>query len=247
MLRSGNLIHTDMTQHIQDSLAACGWKDAQRLEQQDTSEAFAFITETLQLPLLALQVDLFHQGQGDEDDHKVVHERLLNLAVPPDPEGKGLKLEDCLEEYFNNKVDVLRDSLEEKKGYERPNTATKTTIRVVTEGEELQSVEHVESSATPRRWTAQDILVQTPLDTPTSSFANAFESPSISRNRSTSIIQRIVVDDDTQSSDAASEGFLQRAKRTGSTVVKAVTIPAWQFFRLIRKLIHNHTQRVLPR
>jgi hypothetical protein len=235
MLRSGKLIHTDMTQLIQESLAACGWKDAERLEQQDTSEAFAFITETLQLPLLALQVDLFHQGKGDEDDHKVVHERLLNLAVPPDPEGKGLKLEDCLEEYFNNKVDVLRDSLEEKKGYERPTPSSNSTIRVVTEGEELKSVEHVENPTMPRRWTTQDILVQTPIDTLTSSFANASESPSISRNRSTSIIQRIVVDDDAEASDAASEGFLQRAKRTGSTVVKAVTIPAWQFFRLIRK------------
>ncbi|KAK0651922.1 ubiquitin carboxyl-terminal hydrolase-domain-containing protein [Cercophora newfieldiana] len=233
MLRSGKLIHTDMTQHIQDSLAACGWKDAQRLEQQDTSEAFAFITETLQLPLLALQVDLFHQGKGDEDDHKVVHERLLNLAVPPDPEGKGLKLEDCLEEYFNNKVDVLRDSLEEKKAYDRPHADSKTTIHVVTEGVELQSAEHVENAAPSRKWNTQDVLVQTPIETPTSSFANAFESPSISRNRSTSIIQRIVVGDDAEPSDAASEGFLQRAKRTGSTVVKAVTIPAWQFFRLI--------------
>lgn len=84
MLRSGKLIHTDMvralgkkqsswicankvqTQLIQNALAACGWKDAQLLEQQDTSEAFAFICETLQLPLLPLQVDLFHQGKGDK-------------------------------------------------------------------------------------------------------------------------------------------------------------------------------------
>jgi hypothetical protein len=28
--------------------------------------------------------------------------------------------------------------------------------------------------------------------------------------------------------------LLEKAKRKGSTVVKAVTIPAWQFFRLIR-------------
>jgi hypothetical protein len=115
MLRSGKLIRTDMTKLIQDALADCGWSDARMLEQQDTSEAFAFLTETLQLPLLSLQVDLFHQGKRDEDDHKVVYERLLNLAVPPDPEGKGIKLEDCLEEYFNAKVDVHRDSEEVKK------------------------------------------------------------------------------------------------------------------------------------
>ncbi|EMR61659.1 putative ubiquitin c-terminal hydrolase family protein [Eutypa lata UCREL1] len=102
LLRSGKLIETDMvgncasvdalrrrrktanldlqTQHIQDSLAACGWREAQALEQQDTSEAFAFITETLQLPLLTLKVDLFHHGKRDDADHKVVYERLLNLG-----------------------------------------------------------------------------------------------------------------------------------------------------------------------
>lgn len=84
------------------------------LEQQDTSEAFNFITETLELPLLSLKVDLFHHGKSDESDHKVIYERLLNLAVPPDPDGKGVRLEDCLEEYFNAQVDVLRDSLEDK-------------------------------------------------------------------------------------------------------------------------------------
>lgn len=86
MLRSGKLIHTDIvrttlqnaapwtsadgpqTQLIQEALAACGWSDAKLLEQQDTSEAFAFITETLQLPLLTLQVDLFHQGKGDKGE-----------------------------------------------------------------------------------------------------------------------------------------------------------------------------------
>ncbi|KAK0720649.1 ubiquitin carboxyl-terminal hydrolase-domain-containing protein [Lasiosphaeris hirsuta] len=227
MLRSGKMIHIDLTQHIQDALAECGWKDAQLPEQQDTSEAFAFITETLQLPLLALQVDLFHHGKGDADDHKVVHERLLNLA-----------LEDCLEEYFNNKVDVLRDSFEEKKALDISNSGSKNTIRIVTEEEEGRTgelVEGGESDGAPlqRRWTTHEPLVQSPVETPTTSFARNFETPAHVRHRSTSIIQRIVVNDQQNSSDAENESFLQRAKRTGSTVVKAVTIPAWQFFRLI--------------
>lgn len=247
LLRSGKLIHTDITQLIQEALATCGWKEAQLLEQQDTSEAFAFITETLQLPLLALQVDLFHQGMGDKDDHKVVHERLLNLAVPsPDPNGKGRKLEDCLEDYFNNKVVVQRDSEEEKKAYDRPNTAPRTTIRIVTEGEELKTVEHDEDNVPEllvrdppvqnpvvQNHIAQDHLVQSPLESPTTSFANALESRPKSRHRSTSIIQRVNLENDTASANGTSESFLQRARRTGSTEVKAVTIPAWQFFRLI--------------
>jgi len=230
MLRSGKLIRTDMTEHIQDALAACGWKDAQRLEQQDTSEAFAFITETLQLPLLTLQVDLFHQGKGDADDHKVVYERLLNLAVPPDPEGKGVKLEDCLEEYFNTKVDVLRDSLEEKKAIEKAAFSADPTIRLVTEAEELDEADE-DPGPMQRRWT----MVEPPAAAAGSSSDPPRPTP---RHRSTSIIQRIVLDEQGKptESDTSTPTLLEKVKRQGSTVVKAVTIPAWQFFRLIRRL-----------
>lgn len=69
------------TQLIQDALAACGWKDAQLLEQQDTSEAFAFITETLQLPLLTLQVDLFHQGKGDKGKSHILFLDALQWSL----------------------------------------------------------------------------------------------------------------------------------------------------------------------
>ncbi|KAL2262825.1 hypothetical protein VTK26DRAFT_9346 [Humicola hyalothermophila] len=233
MLRSGKLIHTDTTQLIQESLAACGWKDAVLLEQQDTSEAFAFITETLQLPLLALQVDLFHHGKRDADDHKVVHERLLNLGVPPDPDGKGIKLEDCLEEYFNSKVDVLRDSPEEKKGTDKPSVLVpQSTIRVVPEDEVETPRALPEDGQFQRMWTTPGV-VESPVSIVKPELPD--ESPtSSSRTRSTSIIQRIVVDGDGHPADSSeSASLLQRAKRTGSTVVKAVTIPAWQFFRLI--------------
>lgn len=206
-------------------MADCGWKEARLLEQQDTSEAFAFITETLQLPLLTLQVDLFHQGKGDADDHKVVYERLLNLAVPPDPDGKGIKLEDCLEEYFNTKVDVLRDSLEEKSAGDKLDLHPKSTIRLVTEDSDPESADHVEIATLRRRWTVQS-----------SDDSGASEPPPVLRHRSASIIQRIVLDDEGRPTDSDGDSLLKRAKRTGSTVVKAVTIPAWQFFRLIREL-----------
>lgn len=257
MLRSGKLIQTDMTQHIQDALAACGWKDAQFLEQQDTSEAFAFITETLQLPLLTLQVDLFHQGKNDEADHKVVYERLLNLAVPPDSEGKGIKLEDCLEEYFNSQVDVHRDSLDEKGG-RRLTITTPTsrspgvvsasstpvgpgtpsnpqqTIRLVTDEDDKQCLspvtEHLESTPLERRWT------ENPGSPPSEAQPHSPTKPH--RSRTESIIQRVVLDGNGKTSssehDASNTSLVEKAKRKVS-VVKAVTIPAWQFFKLIRK------------
>lgn len=81
-----------------------------RLDQQDTSEAFGFITGKLELPLLTLEMDIYHEGKlDDEDDHKLVNERLLEVAVPTDPgDGKAIRLEDCLEEHFNTRVEVVR-------------------------------------------------------------------------------------------------------------------------------------------
>ncbi|KAK6952204.1 hypothetical protein Daesc_006737 [Daldinia eschscholtzii] len=235
------------TQHIQDALAACGWRDAQLLEQQDTSEAFAFITETLQLPLLTLQVDLFHQGKKDDADHKVVYERLLNLAVPPDNSGKGIRLEDCLEEYFNSQVDVLRDSLEEKKVERSEATPSlqladtcnepksTSTIRIVTEEDQQEGATPDSEHAPPieRRWTiAQDTHLS---DLQTDSEAEASGSQTMlrpHRSRTESIIQRVVVDEQGNPSESDTASLFQRAKKTAA-VVRAVTIPAWQFFRLI--------------
>lgn len=252
MLRSGKLIETDMTEHIQDALAACGWREAQLLEQQDTSEAFAFITETLQLPLLTLQVDLFHQGKNDDADHKVVYERLLNLAVPPDNGGKGIRLEDCLEDYFNSQVDVLRDSLDEKKAehadrvsdLDSPSTTvtSRSTIRVVTEGDEQEekgdqdsTLEADSSRHLERRWTAAPDFNSQHHNHQLESEAGPSSSKSVlrpHRSRTESIIQRIVLDEKGKPSESDTASLFQRAKRRAS-VVKAVTIPAWQFFRLI--------------
>ncbi|KAM0238696.1 hypothetical protein ACHAPO_003668 [Fusarium lateritium] len=255
MLRTGKLVHTDMTKLIQDALADCGWSDARMLEQQDTSEAFAFITETLQLPLLSLQVDLFHQGKKDKDDHKVVYERLLNLAIPPDPEEKGLKLEDCLEEYFNAQVDVKRDSedgkklgVEEKGRSDTPTLKHRDTIRIITEerGESSTPTSPLPITPVERTPTLEkapvlsladpDVKNSNVPDDEAEGEVTAVElvsnKPSL-RGRSTSVIQRVVLDEDGRPSTPDTPTMLQKAMRKGSTVVKAVTIPAWQFFRLI--------------
>ncbi|KAH8177445.1 ubiquitin carboxyl-terminal hydrolase domain-containing protein [Sarocladium implicatum] len=287
MLRSGKLIETDLTRRIQDAIADCGWEDARNPEQQDTSEAFAFLTETLQLPLLPLQVDLFHHGRRDDGDSKVVHERLLNLAVPEDTEGKGIKLEDCLEEYFNTRVDVLRDSEVAKKSFTAdaltpltpvtPTTALRNTIRMVgpesTEGSVMMTSSPVAMSPHPlpevaaedpntifkpdycsdqqtdqkttddgdkpqkSPLTREHLLKDRALSQPvTSGTSSALEGRPSTRHRSASVIQRVVIDESgrpANASDADNTTMVQRARRAGSTVVKAVTIPAWQFFRLI--------------
>lgn len=175
----------------------------------------------------------------DTDDHKVVYERLLNLAVPADPTGKGVKLEDCLEEYFNTKVDVSRDGVEEKG--DRPTLSTRSTIRIVTD-ETVPEKESVPEQDSEEKFEALDEVDGESLQQRRSSIdastpngessTPVTERPSI-RHRSTSIIQRIVLDDEGKPTDSDAGSLLQKAKRKGSTVVKAVTIPAWQFFRLI--------------
>lgn len=163
----------------------------------------------------------------------MVYERLLNLAVPADPTGKGVKLEDCLEEYFNTKVDVSRDGVEEKG--DRPTLSTRSTIRIVKDDsvperdseEEAEALDQVDGESLKQRWSVIDsATLNGESSTPET------ERPTI-RHRSTSIIQRIVLDDEGKPTDSDAGTLLQKAKRKGSTVVKAVTIPAWQFFRLI--------------
>lgn len=244
---------------MQDTMSDCGWPDAKLLEQQDTSEAFAFLTETLQLPLLSLQVDLFHHGKKDKDDHKVVYERLLNLAVPPDPENKGVKLEDCLEEYFNARVDVLRDHEESRKGTFEDQPAGDGSLQKATRtfrpdegGMSTLSASPVEIA--PLRQHFASGLVRSASQASGSRGIDRVGSPATItpekkggveedgstqrpaiRARSTSVIQRVVVDKHGRPTGTEEGAVAKRTRRKGSTIVKAVTIPAWQFFRLIRK------------
>ncbi|PHH53807.1 hypothetical protein CFIMG_003320RAa [Ceratocystis fimbriata CBS 114723] len=127
LLRSGELIQPDLVALIQDSLAKCGWEAANRCQQQDTSEAFGFISETLELPLLRLKVDLYHTGKKDDADHRFVEERLLNIAVPSLEDNKVVRLEDCLMEYFNGQVEVQRHNSDEKEESLDENEATDQT------------------------------------------------------------------------------------------------------------------------
>ncbi|PHH88778.1 hypothetical protein CDD83_7058 [Cordyceps sp. RAO-2017] len=264
MLRSGKLIHSDLTKLVQDALGDCGWPDARLLEQQDTSEAFAFLTETLQLPLLSLQVDLFHQGKKDKDDHKVVYERLLNLAVPPDPQGKGVKLEDCLEEYFNARVDVLRDSEVARKSTaddanpsERPPLSHRSTVRLIRNDDAATPTSIAPPPITTSPMTASPSHLPTgdPMERTNSALSNATiqtihapeengvptgeehdeagssQARPANREKSASVIRRVLIDE--KGRPTGDVATLPRARRKGSSVVKAVTIPAWQFFRLI--------------
>jgi hypothetical protein len=125
------------TKELQDSLVACGWEQAGKTSQQDVSEAFTRITDILEFPLLELKMDVYHTGKDDNDDHRIVRERLLDVAIPPPPaDGSAIRLEDCLENYFNNKIEVKRQ-------LQRRNTVQSIRPEAKEKGEVIQ-VEAVE-------------------------------------------------------------------------------------------------------
>lgn len=224
LLRSGKLITTDITKLIQESLAECGWADAAKLRQQDASEAFIFITETLKLPLLTLKMDIHHGGREDAtDDHKFVNERLLEVAVPSDTSGNSqpVTLEECLEDYFNNRVEVRRY-------LERRSTLGSMRSYDSTPKAGTVHVEAVEVDA--------ESLPGTPV-----ALSPGLPSPSRpSKHRAASIIQQRFVPDreDAEDTSMLDTGLKRPPSRLRSgSIRKEVLMPAWQFFSLIRMLI----------
>jgi hypothetical protein len=217
LLRSGRLITTDITKVVQDTLAECGWTDAKELHQQDASEAFTFITGKLELPLLTLKMDIYHTGKEDTtDDHKFINERLLEVAIPSDPTGerKEISLEECLEDYFNNRVEVRR-YLERR--------STVNSLR-------KDGAIHIETVELDG-----DQSPITPLS-PSPSHASALR-PALGRTRAPSIIQERYVplrNSSGYSSLAPVDSNESNARSRAGSVRKEVMMPAWQFFSLIR-------------
>ena len=167
-------------------------------------------------------MDLYHDGVTDpKDDHKRVYERLLEVAVPPKHEdGRPIQLEECLENYFNNRVEV-------KRMLERSNTAklersnTKSSVKS-TQSEKVAST-HVE-------------VVELPSPSTPSSINLPISPLTQTRTRAQSIIRRRLISEDEQGEsstdpDSTSAPHLVRKQ---SLVRNEVIVPAWQFFNLIR-------------
>ncbi|KAK6197332.1 ubiquitin carboxyl-terminal hydrolase-domain-containing protein [Scheffersomyces amazonensis] len=118
MLRSGNLITTDITMRICEVLEKLGFKEAMSHKQQDSAAIFDFLTETLSMPLLTFKIDIKHGGKfSKEDDEKISKERILFVSIPDEglesesstSSHDGVLLEECLEHYFNNSINVKRE------------------------------------------------------------------------------------------------------------------------------------------
>ncbi|KAI4251677.1 MAG: hypothetical protein LQ352_004720 [Teloschistes flavicans] len=217
-LRTGKLITTDLTMLIQQAIAECGWKEAAEIHQQDASEAFHFLAETLNLPLITLKMDIYHAGKvEDGNDHRFVNERLLEVAVPEDySDGSTITLEDCLTTYFNNRIEVKRHlqrtqptgSLMSKPSFDSEKGR----------GTHIETVEYDESCPS----------------TPLSPLPTQFKSPRPKglRARAPSIIQEYI-SEKSSGLDALDYESPQGPRRRTGSIRKEVLMPAWQFFKLI--------------
>lgn len=227
------------TQHLQDALAKCGWEEAADICQQDASEAFTFVTGALELPLLTLKMDIYHTGREDkEDDHRFVNERLLEVAIP-EQDGDGdhvITLEDCLETYFNNRIEV-------KRYLQRQNTiaSTKSTNESTVERDpEKSETLHIE--------TVELLGPETPLvTTPTAMEPTTPSTPARpqldGRRRADSIFSQRLAQKSSDERAFNEKKHLQEMldnsssgrPRSASLLRKEILMPAWQFFSLIRE------------
>lgn len=126
LLRSGNVIKTDLTIRICECLYLLGFIEALSHKQQDSATLFEFLTESLRMPLLTFKVDIQHGGKfNEQDDRKYSKERMLFVSLPDQEESDGdILLEECLEHYFNNSISVKRE-LERRATLERTQDSTK--------------------------------------------------------------------------------------------------------------------------
>ena len=170
-------------------------------------------------------MDIFHTGKEDvKDDHKFVNERLLEVAVPDEPlDGHVVTLEECLEMFFNNKIEVKRylDQLERRSTMSSVRSrqsidsakahASHVEVAEIGDGSQPSSPAAIHSQPSPTS--------ATPV------------RPTSQRKRAPSIIQEYYVDEKRGLRDH-SPSISEEGTPT-ARVRKEVMMPAWQFFSLI--------------
>ncbi|KAK3048706.1 hypothetical protein LTR09_010015 [Extremus antarcticus] len=236
MLRTGRLITVDITEQIQHALVECGWADAGRHRQQDSSEAFSFITAQLELPMLTLKMDMYHTGKEDpQDDHKFINERLLEVALLDEPaESRDvITLEDCLEHYFNNRIEVKRHMESQRR-----NTLKSAGYIDVPTKVEKESGAHVEVlEVGPETPIAQSPAMLTPLvETPSHQTKVEQLRPTFGRKRADSIFSQRKLEltgIDPEELKRQETNGSQDAKGRKLSTRTEVLMPAWQFFKLL--------------
>lgn len=193
-------------------------------------------------------MDLFHTGKEDPaDDHKFVNERLLEVAVVTEPpEGSTVvTLEDCLENYFNNRIEVKRhldrrntlQSVRSNERLRRTNSCEKGGAMHV------ETVEYFDQAATPKPDPSTPI--KSPSSTPITPIKSPLDKirPGMNRKRADSIFsQRRVADSKSDDKSGSDDATNTPGRPRKNSVRTEVLMPAWQFF----KLLPWYTENIVP-
>jgi hypothetical protein len=178
-------------------------------------------------------MDIYHTGREDkEDDHKFVNERLLEVAIPEQQGDHVITLEDCLETYFNNRIEV-------KRYLQRQNTINSIRSRdesSVDRDPEKSETIHIETlelcgPESPLIATPTAMEPETPT-TPTRPLLNG-------RRRADSIFSQryarktLEVFDEKKHLQEMLDKSSGGRPRSASLLRKEILMPAWQFFSLI--------------
>lgn len=180
-------------------------------------------------------MDIYHTGREDkEDDHKFVNERLLEVAIP-EQEGEGtITLEDCLETYFNNRIEVKR-FLQRQNTVGSTRSVDRETVERDLEKNETIHVESVELLG------PESPMVATPTSMEPSSPSISLRPTLDGRRRADSIFSQRFKNaedrkfDEKKHLDDMWSSSSGGRPRSASLLRKEVLMPAWQFFSLIRK------------
>lgn len=175
-------------------------------------------------------MDIYHTGKEDDsDDHKFINERLLEVAIPPEPtDGSTLTLEECLEAYFNNRIEV-------KRHLERRNTVSSArSLDSMSMSKGFTShVEEIET--TPTLSPVQSNTPRAERPSPWSSTSETSETLTTRRMpRRDSIVQERFIPDPTDPKAGDQPSSAPDSQPRRGIFRKEVMMPAWQFFSLIR-------------
>ena len=184
-------------------------------------------------------MDIYHTGREDkEDDHKFVNERLLEVAIPEQEGDHVITLEDCLETYFNNRIEV-------KRYLQRQNTMAPIKSReeeFIDRDPEKSETIHIETLElsgpdSPIVSTPTSLGPSTPL-TPVRPLDGRRRADSIFSQRYTRTSPEAGKFDEKKHLEDMLDNSSGGRPRSASLLRKEILMPAWQFFSLIRKCSH---------
>jgi hypothetical protein len=191
-------------------------------------------------------MDIYHTGREDkEDDHKFVNERLLEVAIPEQEGDHVVTLEDCLEAYFNNRIEV-------KRYLQRQNTIASMKSKeeeFVGKDPEKNETIHIETMEMEDVMTP---IVSTPISLEPTTPLTPVRPPLEGRRRADSIFSQRYTRkspewtkfDEKKHVEDMLDNSSSGRPRSASLLKKEILMPAWQFFSLIRTC-HSSSTTIL--